>query len=296
MSEHMPSDRWIDPDKIAEEMRIERGLSRVTEDLSVLAFLEARNRRVDYAVQLQDFGFETVFSHGSNLAFLRALKAIGYEVHLYFVGTEYADINADRVRERVKLGGHSVIEHKIRSRYSRALNLLSLAVRDFDRVVLYDNSKLALDLTDPQYGGRVVCDFRGDNGGSAAEQIEVLPPIPGWAIRFGLLPFSWLWQTSPSFREITMQFGEDVHYIGRPDGDRASFLGQFYSFEIDTRCVVRSAEARRRPAPIRIKSARNYGDTLPITVRVHRLRRTAARCRGPRLPSCRRRLTHRTMA
>jgi predicted ABC-type ATPase len=52
------------------------------------AFATARNRRVDFAQGLLDFGFETVFSHKSNADFLEALKTLGYEVHLYFVCTE----------------------------------------------------------------------------------------------------------------------------------------------------------------------------------------------------------------
>jgi predicted ABC-type ATPase len=66
-------ENWIDPDVVAREMGDEPA-----------AFVVARNRRVDFAQGLLDFGFETVFSHESNADFLEALKTLGYEVHLYF--------------------------------------------------------------------------------------------------------------------------------------------------------------------------------------------------------------------
>jgi predicted ABC-type ATPase len=138
---------WIDPDAIAQELREKAALGAadgepITENqIQREAFREARNRRVDFAEQGLDFGFETVFSHGSNLAFLRALKKVGYDVHLYFVATEDAAINIDRVAARVKLGGHAVPEQKIRERYERSLLLLSLAIPDCNRVFIFDNSQ-----------------------------------------------------------------------------------------------------------------------------------------------------------
>jgi predicted ABC-type ATPase len=97
---------WIDPDEIAAQLA---GGGIVTGDISNAAFRAARNRRVDYAEKLGDFGFETVFSHGSNVAFLRALRRIGYTVHLYFIATEYAQINIGRVRNRAARGGTSFL-------------------------------------------------------------------------------------------------------------------------------------------------------------------------------------------
>src|SRR5205085_5930185 len=100
---------WIDPDEIEVELRQDqRGMPADQDLLQRLAFRAARNRRVDYAVRMRDFGFETVFSHGSNLAFLRALRAIGYEIHLVFVATDNVELNVRRVETRVHMGGHHV--------------------------------------------------------------------------------------------------------------------------------------------------------------------------------------------
>ena len=132
-----PLDRWIDPDVVAASIGDE-----------ATAFAAARNQRVEFAQDLLDFGFETVFSHISNADFLDALKTLGYAVHIYFVCTDDPAINVGRVKNRVRLGGHDVPENKIVERYGRALENLLYSVKKFDRIVLIDNSSA---------NGRVQC-------------------------------------------------------------------------------------------------------------------------------------------
>ncbi len=223
-----PAESWIDPDQVAEILRRDRGLDRVSEALSAEAFRMARNRRIEFASRTVNFGFETVFSHGSNLAFLRAIKSIGYEVHFYFICTESAEINVGRVNERVQLGGHFVAEAKIRERYERALQLLSLAIRDFDRVVLFDNSQAPVMAQDGLKGGRLAFDAIGDDGGARIERANLFPPIPNWVLRYALFPYARLWQISELSRTATALFDNDVHF--RPSvefGTVAEFLEQF---------------------------------------------------------------------
>ncbi|MHA3050695.1 zeta toxin family protein [Acinetobacter sp. ANC 4639] len=86
------------------------------------------------------FTFETVMSHKSKIDFLRDAKSAGYRTYLYFVTTEDPDINVDRVRQRVKKGGHAVDETKIRERYSRTMSMLIDAIEVSDRAFLFDNS------------------------------------------------------------------------------------------------------------------------------------------------------------
>jgi len=49
-------------------------------------------------------------------------------------------INISRVRYRVKMGGHSVPEDKIVSRYQRSLDLLIAATQFTNRAYIFDNS------------------------------------------------------------------------------------------------------------------------------------------------------------
>ncbi len=88
----------------------------------------------------ESFTFETVMSHPSKVAFLQKARDMGFRTYLYFVATEDPDINIDRVRHRVAMGGHPVDTDKIVSRYDNSLNLLFDAVLYTDRAYIFDNS------------------------------------------------------------------------------------------------------------------------------------------------------------
>ena len=86
------------------------------------------------------FTFETVMSHPSKVDFLVQAQSLGYRTYLYFVATDDPTINISRVRNRVKLGGHSVPEDKIEERYHRSLGLLMDAIKYTNRAYVFDNS------------------------------------------------------------------------------------------------------------------------------------------------------------
>ena len=86
------------------------------------------------------FTFETVMSSPDKVAFLQKAQQAGYRTYLYFVATEDPEINVSRVQYRVQMGGHPVAEEKIRSRYTRSLELLPEAVAYADRAYIFDNS------------------------------------------------------------------------------------------------------------------------------------------------------------
>lgn len=86
------------------------------------------------------FTFETVMSHRSKVEILAQARQRGYRTYLYYVATDDPVINISRVRNRVRLGGHSVPEELIESRYYRSLDLLLDAIRQTDRAYVFDNS------------------------------------------------------------------------------------------------------------------------------------------------------------
>jgi predicted ABC-type ATPase len=88
----------------------------------------------------QKFSFETVFSHPSKLQIMKDAIKKGYKVYLYFVSTSSPELNKERVKLRVKLGGHSVPEDKIESRYFRSLDLLYEASQLRYQTFFWDNS------------------------------------------------------------------------------------------------------------------------------------------------------------
>jgi predicted ABC-type ATPase len=88
----------------------------------------------------KSFTFETVMSFPDKIEILRKAQARGYRTYLYYVATENPEINISRVRYRVSMGGHSVPEDKIISRYKRSLDLLVQAVQCTHRAYIFDNS------------------------------------------------------------------------------------------------------------------------------------------------------------
>ena len=91
------------------------------------------------------FTLETVMSHAGKVALLAQAQAAGYRTHLYFVATDDPAINISRVKSRVKLGGHSVPEDRIETRYHRSLDLLMDAIGHTNRAYVFDNSGDTLD-------------------------------------------------------------------------------------------------------------------------------------------------------
>ena len=87
----------------------------------------------------ESFIAETVFSHPSKLDLIEAAHVAGYTVvlHVVLIPEELA---VERVRHRVKAGGHHVPEDKIRQRYQRLWPLVATAATRADAGTFYDNS------------------------------------------------------------------------------------------------------------------------------------------------------------
>ncbi|TKC08140.1 toxin [Pedobacter polaris] len=88
----------------------------------------------------KSFSFETVFSHPSKLELIDLAKSNNYKVYLYFIGTETPIMNLERVKDRIKKGGHSVEGEKVEKRYFLTMGLLMDMVKKVDETYLWDNS------------------------------------------------------------------------------------------------------------------------------------------------------------
>ena len=96
--------------------------------------------RKQLLAQKRNFTFESVMSHPSKIELLKTAREAGYRTYLYYIATDDPEINISRVHSRVELGGHSVPEDKIVSRYYRSLDLLIDAIQTSDRAYIFDNS------------------------------------------------------------------------------------------------------------------------------------------------------------
>ncbi len=86
------------------------------------------------------FTFETVMSHPSKIEFISKAVKNGYKVYLYFISTDDYSINQNRVKIRVRKGGHDVSNIKIRKRYQNTLSHLKDAVMKCYRSYIFDNT------------------------------------------------------------------------------------------------------------------------------------------------------------
>lgn len=72
---------------------------------------------------------------------MNELKETGYRASLVFLWLDSADLAIERVRERVRMGGHNIPEETIRRRYDRGVrNLFELYIPVVDAWSVRDTS------------------------------------------------------------------------------------------------------------------------------------------------------------
>jgi predicted ABC-type ATPase len=125
----------IDPDAIAREITPEN-----PESAALAAGRQAIVLAKEYTQLDRSFIVETTLAGNSYLNLMREVKSLGWSVRLTYIGINNPTTNIQRVRSRVKLGGHDVPRADILRRYERSLVNLSKAAQIADRLDLYDNS------------------------------------------------------------------------------------------------------------------------------------------------------------
>ena len=88
-----------------------------------------------------DFGFETTLSGRSYVKLLHHLKKKGYHIHLFFLWINSIKLALERIKIRVRSGGHNIPESIVRRRFSRGLyNFFNFYQMIVDSWVIFDNS------------------------------------------------------------------------------------------------------------------------------------------------------------
>lgn len=106
----------------------------------------------------QTVGVETVLSTGKYRPLVEAAKARDFEFRLIFVMLSSPDLNVERVRLRVKKGGHDVPEDSIRKRWTRSLEQLPWFLDRADQAALFDNSGAVPQLIGRKQTGQLLID------------------------------------------------------------------------------------------------------------------------------------------
>jgi len=105
------------------------------------------NRLHDLAMQRKTFAFESTLAARSYVHWIERLRGDGYIFQLMFLWLRSAELAAQRVRERVRAGGHDVAEEVIQRRYNSGLrNFWEIYQPLADAWSVYDNSELAKSL------------------------------------------------------------------------------------------------------------------------------------------------------
>jgi len=88
-----------------------------------------------------DFGFETTLSGKTYVRLLQGMKKGGYLIHIFFLWICNAELAVERIKLRVRNGGHSIPEAIVRRRFARSFpNFLRFYKPLADSWTIFDNS------------------------------------------------------------------------------------------------------------------------------------------------------------
>ena len=88
-----------------------------------------------------DFGFETTLSGKAYVKLLQKMKKGGYLIHIFYLWISDVELALERIRLRVRNGGHHIPEAIVRRRFGRSLpNFLRVYKPLADSWTIFDNS------------------------------------------------------------------------------------------------------------------------------------------------------------
>ncbi len=153
----------LDPDAIARSITDSQAPQRASN-------IDAGKQVLRLADELmearQSFTVETTLSGSTYIRMATQAKRKGYLIAALFVGTSSVEINIERVKARVRKGGHDIPEEDQRRRYPRTLANMEKLLPLSDLVVMLDNSTSQ---------GYVLV------GAGHRERILWNDPVPDWA-------------------------------------------------------------------------------------------------------------------
>ena len=108
----------------------------------------------EYSEQKIDFAFESTLSGMNYVERIKKMKADGYIVHLIFLWIPDVRLSIERVKNRVRLGGHDIPELVIERRFHKGLsNFFNTYSKIADDWILFDNSKEEIQVVGQSKGG-----------------------------------------------------------------------------------------------------------------------------------------------
>lgn len=133
---------YYNPDEAAREiMAANPGLGQA--EANAAAWEQGRKMLQRAIDQRLDFTFETTLGGTTMPALLAEAAKRGLEVHVFYVGLDSVDTCIERVRQRVRAGGHDISDADVRRRYRHSLINLVKLLPVLTGLRMYDNSASA---------------------------------------------------------------------------------------------------------------------------------------------------------
>lgn len=128
---------FVNADEIA------KGLSPFQpEKVSIEAGRIMLNRIKELIESGENFAFETTLSTRSYTHTVKKAQEKGYNVVLLFFWLQRVELAIERVKERVREGGHNIPTDVVKRRYKKGIyNLFELYLPVIDSVLIFDNSE-----------------------------------------------------------------------------------------------------------------------------------------------------------
>jgi predicted ABC-type ATPase len=127
----------VGPDELAYQIA-----RRAPQRAALRAGRLAVQRRNDLLRQRRSFGVETTIAGRGYLTLVQRATREGWSIGIVYIGLGSPELAIERVRERVRQGGHYVPPEDVRRRYHRSLNNLALIYQTADRLIVLDNSSV----------------------------------------------------------------------------------------------------------------------------------------------------------
>ncbi len=150
LPEMLECEEFINADEIA------RGLSPLNPDKAAIEASRLMLNKIDKLIKKQsDFAFETTLATKSYVNTIKKSKSNGYQITLIFFYLDSYELAIERVKNRVKEGGHNIPEQTIIRRYNAGLrNLFNLYIPVCDYWMIFDNSNIHSDLVAEGYSDK----------------------------------------------------------------------------------------------------------------------------------------------
>lgn len=148
---------WIvNPDLLTERIRETEGLGLRDANLAAVNRIECW---AEASIEVhKTIGVETVLSTAKYRRLVTKAKELGFEIWLIYVVLDSVELNVERVKLRIRKGGHAVAEEDVRKRYPRSLEQFPWFLNEADRAWIYDNSGATIRQVGEKTEGTIILD------------------------------------------------------------------------------------------------------------------------------------------